>query len=407
MQNKRPPRWQGMLFAGLIAALLTPPAWAEPSLRDLLDRVWERATQARVAESRVAEAEAGKRGPDSLIAGAPALNISRRNDRFNQDRGLLEQELGIAIPLWLPGQRGTEQALATRASTESEAALAATRLALAGELRGRIWDYAGARAEAELMRERLALAEQLEASVAKREASGDLARSDLLLAREETLAARAAMAAARTRERLAQERYRLLTGLEHLPTRLEETGSSAAQVPSDHPRLQLAEAATERARAGLQAARDSSRDAPQLSLGVKQSRDDHAAPSRNSLGIGLTIPFATEGRNAPRIAAANSALIRAEAEQRQTLAEVEGGLRDATAMLENATIAAAAARERAAIAAERQQLMQRAFDLGELSLLDLMRVRSAANEARLDAIQAGIALASANAHMNQAKGIVP
>jgi outer membrane protein TolC len=154
-------------------------------------------------------------------------------------------------------------------------------------------------------------------------------------------------------------------------------------------------------------ARESRREAPELSVGVQQSRDDFASASRNSLRIGLTIPFATEGRNAPRIAAANSTLIRAEAEARQTIAELDGGQREALAALDNAELAAAAAQERSALAAERLQLMQRAFDLGELSLVELMRVRSAANAARLESTQARIALSAAKANMNQAKGILP
>lgn len=394
-------------LAGAAIALLTVPAVAAPSLRDVLDRVWERATQARVAEARRAEADAGRIGAESLMAGAPALSLAQRDDRFNQNRGVREQEVGISVPLWLPGQRSAQLAFAARDAEDSEAAVTATRLALAGELRSVIWLYAGARAEAELVRERLVLAEQLEASVAKREAAGDLARTDLLLAREETLAARGAMAAARTRERQAQERYRLLTGLDELPARIEEPLALAALMPATHPRQRLAEAAAERARAGMQVARESRREAPELSVGVQQSRDDFASASRNSLRIGLTIPFATEGRNAPRIAAANSALIRAEAEARQTIAELDGGQREALAALDNAELAAAAAQERSALAAERLQLMQRAFDLGELSLVELMRVRSAANAARLESTQARIALSAAKANMNQAKGILP
>lgn len=394
-------------LAGAAIVLLTAPAVAAPSLRDVLDRVWERATQARVAEARRAEADAGRIGAESLMAGAPALSLAQRDDRFNQNRGVREQELGISVPLWLPGQRSAQLAFAARDAEDSEAAVTATRLALAGELRSVIWLYAGARAEAELVRERLVLAEQLEASVAKREAAGDLARTDLLLAREETLAARGAMAAASTRERQAQERYRLLTGLDELPARIEEPLALAALMPATHPRQRLAEAAAERARAGMQVARESRRDAPELSVGVQQSRDDFASASRNSLRIGLTIPFATEGRNAPRIAAANSTLIRAEAEARQTIAELDGGQREALAALDNAELAAAAAQERSALAAERLQLMQRAFDLGELSLVELMRVRSAANAARLESTQARIALSAAKANMNQAKGILP
>lgn len=415
MSASTPTRCRRLLAAWALAAAvagLAAPVRAETGLREVLERVWERAVQARVAEARQAEADAGRVGAESLIAGAPVLGLSQRDDRLNRNRGLREQELGISVPLWLPGQRSAQRALAARDAEDGEATITATRLALAGELRNAAWAYAGARAEAELARERLALAEQLEAGVARREAAGDLARTDLLLAREDTLAARGALAAALGRERQAQERYRLLTGLEELPARMEETAApattmAALDAAAPHPRVRLAEAAAERARAGLRVARESRRDAPELSLGVQQSREDFASAGRNTLRLGLSIPFATEGRNAPRIAAANSALIRAEAESRQVLAEVAAAQREALAMLDNAELADAAARERSALAAERLRLLLRAFELGELSLAELMRARGGANAARLEAVQARIALAAARANMNQAKGLLP
>lgn len=388
----------------LLLALPSQSVLAVSGLREALDRAWERAVQARVAESRRGEAEASRVAAESLFPAPPTIGIAQRDDRRQRNQGLRERELELAMPLWLPGQRDARQALAGRETEDGEALLAATRLALAGELRAAVWAHAGAQAEVELLRERLALAVQLESDVSRREAAGDLARTDLLLAREETLAARGALATAQGRERQAWEQYRLLTGLEQVPAVIEESPVAATAV---HPRQALAQAAAERARAEMQLARESRRDAPELSLGWQQSREDFAAADRNSLRIGLRIPFSSVGRNAPRIAAANSGLIRAEAEYRQTEAELVASLRNAEAALDSAAQTDAAAQARTALASERLRHLQRAFDLGELSLAELVRTRSAANEARLDASRARIAHAAARAQMNQAKGILP
>jgi hypothetical protein len=157
----------------------------------------------------------------------------------------------------------------------------------------------------------------------------------------------------------------------------------------------------------MQFARESRRDAPELAIGWQQSRDDFAADVNHSLRFGIRIPFATEARNAPRIAAANSSLIRAEAEARQILAELEAEQREAAAQLENSRLSMDAAEQRAALAGERQRHLDRAFSLGELSLGELVRVRSAANEARLEATRTRLAHAAARARVNQAQGILP
>ena len=386
-------------------ALLSAPAWSAATLSEALDLAWQRATQARVAESQRVEADAGRTAAESLFPEAPSIEISQRDDRLNANRGLRERELELTLPLWLPGQRDARLALAERESVDSDAAVAAVRLSLAGQLRLAVWSCASARAEAELARDRLAVAERLETDVARREAAGEMARTDLLLAREHTLAARAATAEARTRERQALEHYRVLTGLDTLPIQIDE--SVAHSTLTAHARQRLAETTAERARAAMQVARESGRDAPELAIGWQKTREEVSGQDINSVRIGLKIPFATAGRNAPRIAAANSFVIRAEAAYQQAMAELESEQRQALAALEDAELANEAAQARTAMAAERLRLLARAFDFGELALSELIRARGAANEARLQATRARIALSAAKAQVNQSKGVLP
>lgn len=392
-------------IGGLLFAIACTPAWADPTLHEAIDRAWERAAQVHVAAARHTEAEASRAVADSWFPESPSIGLAEKSDRFNRNLGDHEREIELALPLWLPGQRDARQAFAAKDAADAEAALGAARLAVAGELRAAIRDLAVARAELEIAAERLATAGKLETDVARREKAGDLARTDLLLTREETLAAQSALAEARTRERQAFERYRFLTGLDHLPV-----DSAEKVIPPEatrHPRLRMAETAVERARAEMQVAREERRDPPELSLGVQQARSDFAAPNANTVRIGIRIPFATAARNAPKIAAANSALIRAEAGLRQVAAELEAGQREAQAALENAEAVHQAAQARAGLAAERRALQEKAFTLGELGLAEFMRVRAAASEARLEFLRATHALAAARARINQARGILP
>lgn len=380
-------------------------AWADPTLREALDRAWKRATQVRVAESRRGEAEASQAIADSWLPEPPSIGLAEKNDRLNKNNGIRERELELALPLWLPGQRDARQAFAAKDAADAEAAVAAARLAIAGDLRTAIWSVASTRSEREIARERLTTAEKLEADVARREKAGDLARTDLLLTKEETLAAKSALAETGTRERQALERYRVLTGLDHLPTPIEEAVAPLTTV--EHPRLRLAQAAVDRARAEMQVVREDRRNPPELSIGMLQTRDTFAGPENTTVRIGIRIPFASEARNAPKIAAANSGLIRAEAEYHQVAAEVAAEQREAQAALDNAEAVHQAAQARAELASERQKLQEKAFALGELGLAEFMRVRAAANEAQLELLRATHALAAARARINQARGILP
>ena len=386
-------------------SLVCVPAWAGTTLREAVDQAWERAVAARVAESRRAEADASRAVADSWFAEPPSIGLAEKSDRFNNNRGLRERELDVALPLWLPGQRAAREGFAARDAADAQAGLAAARLALAGDVRAAVWNLAAAQAELDIAAERLATAEKLEIDVARRQMAGDLARTDLLLAQEETLTAQWALTEARTRQRQAMGRLQVLTGLDSMPSSIDETVSPEANAM--HPRAALAQASVELARANLEVAQADRRNPPELSIGVVQTRDDFAAPSYKTVRLGLRFPLGTDARNAPKLAVANSVVIKAEAELQQTLSEIEIEQQSAQLALENAQSLYRSAQTRATLAAERLALQEKAFSLGELSLAEFMRMRATANEARLEQLRARSTLGAARAQFNQAKGLLP
>ena len=94
------------------------------------------------------------------------------------NNGSRETEVGIAIPIWLPGQRtaSTDQAQAEISLVERK--LLASQLRLAASVRDTWWGWLRARVDAELAIEQLANSQRLAADVAKRTSAGDLAKSD-------------------------------------------------------------------------------------------------------------------------------------------------------------------------------------------------------------------------------------
>ncbi|HEX9179981.1 MAG TPA: TolC family protein [Burkholderiales bacterium] len=395
--------------APLAAGTTAEPGAPSPSaggLREALDKAWARSPQAQAAEAREAEVKAREDAAGSLLPAPPAVTVGYRGDQLNDKEGRREWEAEIDLPLWLPGEQGARLDAADRERSGWSASLAALRLTLAGELRERVWAAALAESDLRLARARLATAESLESDVARRLRAGDLARIDLLLAQNESLAAAAAVLDAEIRLAEALQAYRALTGDEQRPAQMPEPPGEA-QDPDLHPTLEATRNAMALAHARLRIALESRRDPPELTLGAVRERDFFDEPYHTTIGFKLKIPFATDARNQPVITAAQTELVQAQAEYRQTRLRVELEIRQKRQALDAATAQLELAQRKQAATAENLRLQQKAFDLGELDLPALLRAKSLAHDGDLTLAQQIIAVARARAALNQALGVLP
>jgi len=148
------------------------------SLKEVFETAWQRQPEARALQSRRDAAQAQAKAAGLLSPEAPSLEISQRSDQATGNNGAREAEIGIAVPLWLPGQRTASADLAQAEISFVERRLLASQLRLASSVRDAWWSWQRARVDAELAREQLANARRLAADVARRTQAGDLARSD-------------------------------------------------------------------------------------------------------------------------------------------------------------------------------------------------------------------------------------
>lgn len=390
----------------LIVMLAAAPSAQAETLHEVFEKAWANSPQGRTAEAKRDEVATSRTVAESWFPAAPKIDAFHRTDRWNSDLGNQESEIGISIPLWLPGQKAARRSLAEADGEENEGDIQATRLAVAGELRKALWTLVMARSEAEVAAERLKTALGLEADLGRRLKVGEIARSDLLLARQETASARAAAADAQLVVVRSLQRYRVLTSTDRLPDNPQEPVAVVANRAVD-PRVAAGQAVIERARAALRLAQESRREAPSIGVLYRRDRDVSGANPRDSVGFAISIPLAVAARNAPLMASANTALIEAEARYRRLVAEVEAEVLEAEAQLESAALGAALAVEREQAAAERLTLMRRSFELGETSLVELLRARSQSTEARIEEVRSRSRLSAAQANLNQARGITP
>lgn len=389
-----------------LALGLAAPAWAEApvSLASATDSAWQRAAQGAEVAGQARRAEAERAGAAAWWAAPPAVEVGVTRNRQRPVGASRETELGLAVPLWLPGQRAARQAQAEAEVAAAAAQGAVARLRVAGLVREAAAVVALQRAELLAAEAQGRELDALAADVERRVAAGDLARADALAAQAERLAARAALAQARQGLEAARLRWLALTGLQQVPALDEAAAVEASE--ATHPALSAAAQQVALARQRLDVVRASRRDAPELVVKARQESGG-GEPSIHGVGLALRLPFGTAGRNEPLMAAALSELALAEAQQREAQQQVEAEVaiaRQARAVAQQQQHDEA---ERARLLRQRAGLVETSFKAGETALPEMLRALTAAAQAEAGASRAQAASAQALARLQQALGVMP
>lgn len=348
-----------------------------------------------------------------------------------RDFDAAESTVSLSQPLPLGGGRGAR----VRAAQADEQAATAAIALVALELRRDVaFAYAEAIAAdrlAGIARERAALGAQTRAAVEQRHAAG--LESDLQRARVEVETA-GMQADARRRAADALTRRRALASHwreETVTAALDEAWFDAAPdtafyaapypVPataSTHPRLVVARARVEQARAELEAARRAPFSGLEATVGTRRFDDAHGADRAWVLGLSMPVPV--WGRNEAGIAEARAALQGAEFDleraARDLLAEREAALaeRDA-AKLEVDALTMSGLPSSKSLA----HLSVQGYEAGRLSLIERLdaeralvqtqedlvaaRLRLRQSEARVAAVIADVAVADAAGRIETAQ----
>lgn len=399
--------WGTPSSAQVRAPLDDRPAATSEALRTAVDAAWKRALGSHETQAAVRRAQAERLAADRLWATPPALEIQHRNDRLQSDAGKRETEVGLAWPLWLPGQRASHQAQAQADIDRASAAERAARWQVAGMVREAAWRLITERIEREELVQEVDVLRRLHGDVERRVQAGDLARADALAARAEWLAAQSRLGELEQRQEEARIRWQELTGSDDVPPtdRIRERERISAD--RTHPELDAAERAVELARRRLELVRLSTREAPELKVGMRQDVSGGVEGTHNSLQIGIRVPFGTNDRNLPLEAAAASELDVAAASERRLRARIDADVASARAALESARRQAEAQAERARLLRERADLIDRSFRAGEGALPDLLRALGAAAQAHAAAARQAAAVDQTRARLNQALGVLP
>lgn len=379
---------------------------APVTLAAAVDAAWLRAVAAREVQGQQQRAEADRVAAASLWAAPPTLEMNHRSDRWQTDAGRRETEIGLAWPLWLPGQRDARGALAESGVSLADQAERAARLRIAGEVREAAWALLGQQSELAQSEAGVRALTALSDDVDRRVKAGDLARADALAARAELSSATAQLIEARHRVLAARSRWTLLTGLNGIP-RAEEPAIAAQPAVTEHPELRLAATVAEHARKRVALVRASRSEPPEIIVGARQDIPGRIESSQNSLSVGIRLPLGTADRNRPLQAAAHAELDVAEIAELRVRDRLQAERDTASAAFEASAQQVQAEGTRAGLLRERATLIEKSFRAGESALPELLRTMAAAAQAEAALARQQAALGLARARLHQTLGLLP
>lgn len=366
----------------------------------------EKYPDAQWLKSLEEEAEAIGLRSRSNLAGAASANLSYQEATSGTLHYL---DAAVQLPLWHFGQKSAEQRFAKYAALSAGEQSEALRLKVAGLVRNAVWDIALANLLHEQAQLEVDMNEQLLQKVEKRVALGDLPQADTLLARSELLQKRSKLTQAEAEVMHARKRYMTLTQLTKIPADYQENLSNVKTVQENHVLLTAINSLIERKNAELQKFRMVGSGQNTLSLGINSDdmTNDPRSNMTQSFNIGVNVPFGGSAHLAPQLAAINVELNRLAADRLQLIRDLDQAHHEAEHNLEVNRAELGIAEELKQVALEHYNMMQLSFSVGEIDLIDLLKIQSRTQEAVYYAKQKALIIQRDIAQYNQAVGVLP
>ena len=371
------------------------------TFKDVLDHAWS--NQAQAARDRQYDAQLS--ASQSWVPDPPTLTISSRGDQIDTNNGLREWEAEISQPIWLWGQRERAQDVAQSEREAGTQRFAAGRWQLAGELREAWWEARLAEAEQNEAERKSKEAAQLETDVRRRVKAGDLAPLDLNQVRSSVAIAKTDVLRTQTAVARTLAQFQALSKGAPLPDVPEVLVAGKAEPVSEHPALASLAATIAAAQAKFRQVSGDTRNAPEIGLTLTRERSNFSEPYQTLAKVALKIPFGSESRNQPRIAAANADWVEAQLSAEQTQRKLEAAIASNQLELEQSQQAVLLVQERLQLVEQSFSWVDKSFRAGQLDLPARLKSEADLASARLALTRAKLEAARAISRYNQALGV--
>lgn len=408
----------GMSFTQLsFAEMVQLEQSSSVTLSSLAQNVYERHPALHNELAQQQQINANTDLANATFADVKSINLNHQNDAIGSSDGLQEWEASVDMPLWLPGQKQQQHLLSDKLSAELPAYKNKIKLDASAKVRDLVWNVVLANNANMQAHQVWQTAEKLKQDVVARVKAGELAGTERLLASTNALEMHSQYLLTEAELEHALNSYHHVTGENSLPEAYEETlpkdydnaqqqHHSLAIIEQEHPYLMLLEQQINTLRAQQDLAHFDGAINPSLSLGVRSERGDHGEDFNNSIGVGISFALDNDVYRRPAIANAAKELADAEISRQQLERELNIALFSQLHDLETKQQQLVLLNEQNDTTQQYYALQQRAFELGEIDLVNLLRSQSLANKTynRKQALEVDIEHMIAK--VNQALGVI-
>ena len=381
----------------VIDATLTLPKLIDLTMAKYPDTAWLQSLE----EEAAAIAERSK----SWTAGASQVTLGYQSIstfKLNYGTGVVQ------VPLWNMGQRDAQHNLANEAETSAELQTLGVKLRVAGLVRIALWNMALAKIRYEQAEAELDIYEKLLATIKRRVELGDLPRADELLAQTELLQKRSVFTLSEAELMHARKRYTSITQTNKVPSIYEENLVAIKEIEQKHPSLSAINSQIERKQAEINAIKAIGSGQNHVIAGILS--DEGTDPRSNHaefFNVGVTVPFGGSAHAQPHIAAVNVELNKLISERQQLYRDLELAHHEAEHNLAVNRVELGTANEQKKVSEELLTMTQLAYSVGEIHLIDLLKIQSRTQQAILYAKERAVMLQRDKALYNQAVGVIP
>lgn len=349
----------------------------------VLEAVLQQAPETREGIVRSEQAAAYVAAGDSWIAGIPSLAFNYYDDSRLDDRGQMEAQYGVVLPLWRPGEKRESAALGSHYEQQVARWQTALVLELGGRLRSILADITEAEMLLGIERETTATASELVRVTTALADAGAVARLDVMQAQNLLLEQRKREMQAEAALVDAEISYGLLTGLTQRPAAAHtEQQANAQEIDNTHPLLQYLQSEVDVAAAAIKQSEIAAKGNPQLGIGSRRERGDGTIPYTDTINISLTIPIGGKSWVSAQTSSARRQKVDAEVRYLNTQRTLQQALHEVEHELFLADQALPLAEQQAALGSERQSMAQVAFAEGEVTLAQALPAIQEARSAR-------------------------
>lgn len=358
------------------------------SLSQIISATVEHSSESLLRGAKREQANALESLSRGVIPGQASWQLSLLDDRFSDNLGVQEIEMGIQLALWHRNERAVTGALSKTAGQRAQAYSHYLRWLSAGRVRQALEELASAMLGVDRAKDNLAILTSITEMVEKQVQAGELPLADSLRVEAEALEFELALFDAQAELVDAERNYASITGLSVRPAEIAAEALSPQQSFSEaqnlitlaHPLLNLLSLDASFANGKAERAAFTSRNRTTISLGGRREKAGAMVPTSDTVGIGISVPIGGKKLSRPAVVAAKETAVEAEIALQRARRNLDKEYHEIEHERFITAEAITLTESRKNLAQKRLDMALVAFEEAETDIEQLLRIRRHLNE---------------------------